>query len=181
MERIMIVGCSGSGKSTLASNLSQVLNIDLMHLDAHSWAAGWISAPKDQFEKAHEDFIKKDKWIIDGNCFRVIDERLERADTIIHLDISRMSCVYGIIKWRIQFHGKTRPGIAENCPEQIDWEHLKCVWKYKDTKYFKTKKMLAEQKEKNKKIIVLKSRNEVDVSVEEVKKSVRFEKSPESS
>ena len=37
-------------------------------------------------------------------------------------------------------------------------------------KYFKTKKMLAEQKEKNKKIIVLKSREEVDTFVEEVKR-----------
>ena len=171
----MIMGCSGTGKSTLASNLSQILGIDAMHLDAHSWAAGWTEAPRDQFRKAHADFLKKEKWIIDGNYFSVIDKRLEKADTIIHLNFSRINCLYGIIRRRIQFHGKTRPNMSENCPEQIDWDFFKYVWGYNNTEYPKVQKVLAENKDKR--IIELKNRGEIDAFVEEVKKSVE-EKRP---
>ncbi len=172
----MIVGCAGSGKSTLAQNLSKELGIDAMHLDSYFYVAGWKDAPKDQFQKAVEDFLKKDRWIIDGNYRRwTMNERVEKCDTIIHLDFSRWSCLYGVIRRRIQYHGKTRPDTAENCQEQIDLDFLKFVWNFNRDYNPEIKKLIADQKDK--KIIVLSNRGEVDAFVEEVKKSVE-EKRP---
>ena len=172
----MIVGCSGTGKSTLAQNLSKELGIDAMHLDSHFWASGWNQAPREQFQKDVEEFLKKDKWIIDGNYRKwTMNERVEKADTIIHLDFSRWSCLYGIIKRRIQYHGKTRPELPENCPEQIDLDFLKFVWNFNRDYNPDIKKLIDESKDK--KIIVLKNRGEINAFVEEVKKSVKENRS----
>ncbi len=172
MERIMVMGCSGSGKSTLAQNLSKELGVDAIHLDSHFFVANWTPVPRDQFQKAIEECLKKDKWVMDGNFQRtLIDERIKRADTIIHLDFSTWNCLYGIIKRRIQYHGKTRPDGAENSQERIDLNLLKWVWNYNRDYHPELKKLLAESK--GKRIIVLKNRWEVDDFVEEVKKSVK--------
>ncbi|WP_158555926.1 P-loop NTPase family protein [Peribacillus glennii] len=37
MKRILVVGCSGAGKSTLARQLSQLVGIPAIQLDAHYW------------------------------------------------------------------------------------------------------------------------------------------------
>lgn len=170
MERIMIMGCAGSGKSTLSRNLSQELEIDVMHLDSHFFVAGWNRAPEEQFHKAHEDFLEKEKWIIDGNYKKVaIDKRVEKADMIIHLDFSTLNCLYGVVKRRIQFHGKTRPDLAEGCPEKLDWPFLKWVWNFNSNINPWIKELIAESKDKR--IIVLKNRYEIDAFVEEVKNS----------
>ncbi len=170
MERIMIMGPPGAGKSTLAQNLSKVLGIEALHLDTEFWAAGWNEAPKDQFKKAQEEFLKKEKWIIDGNYRRWLGEkRLEKADTIIHLDFSTWNCLYGVIKRRIIYHGKTRPDLAEGCPEKIDWHFLKFTWNYNRNSTPGIKEAIAGQK--GKKVFVLKNRWEVDNFVEEVRKS----------
>ncbi len=166
----MIMGCSGSGKSTLAKNLSKELGIDAMHLDFHSLAPGWTQAPRDQFLKALAEFLKKDKWIIDGDYRKsMIEERLEKVDTIIHLDFSTWNCFYGVIKRRIQYHGKTRPDVPENCPEQIDLEFWKWIWNFNRDQTPELKKLIAEQKDKR--IIVLKNRWEIDAFMEEVRNS----------
>ena len=168
----MIIGCAGSGKSTLAQNLSKELGIGAMHLDSHFFVADWNMAPRDQFQKAVEECLEKDKWIMDGNFEKmIIDKRIERCDTIIHLDLSRWSCLYGVIRRRIQYHGKTRPDTAENCPEQIDLDFLKWVWNFNRDKNPELKNLIVESK--GKKIIVLKSRGEIDDFMEEVKKSVK--------
>ena len=168
----MIMGCAGSGKSTLAQNLSKELGLPTLHLDTIFWSPGWIEAPKDQFVKAHDEFVQKEeKWVIDGNYSKIMDKRLEKADTIIHLDFSTINCLYGVIKRRIQFHGKTRPDLTEGCQEKLDWKFLKWVWGFNETNTPRIKKTLEEQKDK--KIIVLKNRWEIDAFVEEVKKSVK--------
>jgi len=175
MERIMIMGCAGAGKSTLTQNLSQVLNLPTLHIDTIFWSPGWKQRPKEEFEKAHEDFLENEKWVIDGNYLKIMDKRVEKADTIVHLDFSTLNCLYGVVKRRIQFHGKTRPDLGEGCPEKIDWEFFKWVWNFNGNQNVRIKEMLAEQKDK--KIIVLKNRGEIDKFVEEVKNSVK-EKRP---
>ena len=142
-----------------------------MHIDTIFWSPGWIEAPRDQFETAHEEFAKKDKWVIDGNYLKIMGKRLEKADTIIHLDFSTINCLYGVIKRRIQFHGKTRPDLGEGCPEKLDWKFLKWVWGFNGNQNVRIKEMLEEQKDKR--IIVLRNRWEIDAFMEEVKKSVQ--------
>ena len=91
MDRIMIIGCGGSGKSTLAQQLGQKLGLPVIHLDKLFWTPGWVSIPKEEFDRVHVDAVSKEKWIIDGNFDRTIPVRLKRCDTVIYLDFSRFA------------------------------------------------------------------------------------------
>jgi len=41
MKRIMVIGNCGVGKSTFSAKLSNITNIELIHLDLHYWKANW--------------------------------------------------------------------------------------------------------------------------------------------
>ncbi|WP_231688053.1 hypothetical protein [Bacillus sp. FJAT-18017] len=56
-----------------------------------------------------------------------MDARLEKAVTIIFLHYSTLRCLYGIIRRRIQYHGKSHPEIGEGCPERLEWAFVKWV------------------------------------------------------
>lgn len=131
MQKIMIIGCSGAGKSTLARKLHELLQIPVIHMDAHFWQANWQPTDKEQWSRVVEGFAQADRWIIDGNYGSTIDIRLQYADTIIHLDMPRWVCLYRVIKRRIQYHGKSRPDMNEGCDEKIDWAFIKWVWNYR--------------------------------------------------
>ena len=71
---------------------------------------------------------------MDGNFNRTIPERLERCDTVIYLDFSRLACGRGVIKRIVTTHGTVRPDMGEGCPERIDFEFLKWVWNFNKNK-----------------------------------------------
>jgi len=169
MQRIMILGCSGSGKSTLARVISAQLGNEVLHLDQCFWDPGWVKAPIEQFKKAHDDFIQKDKWIVDGNSRITMPNRLLRADTIIYLEFSTLACLWSVMKRRFQYWGKARPDAAEGCLEQIDWDLFKFIWNYNQKMDPIVKDMLSQQKDK--KIIILKGRKEVHNFIENLKKN----------
>lgn len=160
MKRIMIIGSGGSGKSTFSSKLSEALGLPLYHLDAYYWKPGWIATPKQEWDEFLRELIQNDEWIIDGNYNRTIDIRILRADTIIFFDLPPWVTTYRIIKRRIKYHGRTRPDLNEGCPEQLDWEFIKWVWNFRKNKRPGILEKLKKY-EKEKKIIILKTRKEV--------------------
>lgn len=134
MRRILIIGAGGAGKSTLAGTLGQKLGIPVYHLDSLFWKPNWTPLPREQWKITVQKLLKKEEWILDGNFGSTLDMRIEAADTIIFLDYSSVRCLYGVVKRRIQYHGKTRPDMGKGCPEKLDWEFLKWVAGYKKNK-----------------------------------------------
>lgn len=130
MKRIIVIGCGGAGKSTLSRKLSDKLNIPVYHLDKIFWNRGWIQTPQEEFDIKLKSLVNKDKWIIDGNYIRTLDMRVERADTIIFINMSTYLCLYRAIKRRIMYNGKSRPDMAEGCPEGVDFEFFKWILNY---------------------------------------------------
>ena len=51
-----------------------------------------------------------------------MDLRFGACDTIIFLNFPRLICLYRVLKRYLQFKGKTRPDLAQGCPEQISFE-----------------------------------------------------------
>lgn len=87
MRRIAVIGNGGGGKSTLARALGQRLGIPVYEVDAVQWRPGWERAPLDETARALEQWAEGDTWIIDGfGPMPVIERRLDRADTIVHVD-----------------------------------------------------------------------------------------------
>lgn len=87
-QRISVVGTSGSGKTILASQISQLLAIPHVELDALYWEPNWTQAPIDVFRKRVEQSLSTDTWVVDGNYSKVGVIVWSRADTVVWLDYS---------------------------------------------------------------------------------------------
>ncbi|QOR64856.1 DNA topology modulation protein [Cytobacillus suaedae] len=160
MKRIAIIGSGGSGKSTLARKMGNKLNIEVSHLDRLLWKPNWQLTTREEQREIQNELITKDRWIIDGNYSRTLDIRLNAADTIVFLDISKIICVTRVLKRMIRYRNRTRPDMREGCNEKIDLSFIKWIWGFPKTQRPNVLTKL-EQLSTNKEIIVLKSPKEV--------------------
>ncbi|WP_212935769.1 DNA topology modulation protein [Bacillus hominis] len=168
MKKIILIGSGGSGKSTLARLLGNKLKIQVYHLDALFWKPNWEGVPREEQRTVQNDLIKEEKWIIDGNYGGTMDIRINAADTIIFLDIHRTICVYRAFKRIVQYRNKTRPDMGTGCEERFDLQFFKWIWEYPKSKRPAILTKL-DQLSKNKKVIILKSPNEVQRFLTEVR------------
>jgi len=162
----MIIGCSGSGKSTLARALKEKLGLPLVHLDQLWWQEGWTHVTREEFDARLEMAVNMDRWIMDGNFSRTIQQRLPKCDTIIYLDFSRWECLLGVFQRIIKNYGKVRPDMVDGCPERFDWDFLKFVWNFNKNNRVRNYTWLAQAKHAER--IVLKSRKEVKAFLAEL-------------
>jgi len=68
---------------------------------------------------------------MDGNFGGTQDLRMERADTIIHLDFPRWRCLARILKRWWAYRASERPDMAQGCRERFDWSFLAWVWNFR--------------------------------------------------
>lgn len=158
MERILIIGCSGSGKSTLARALGKKLELPVVHLDQLWWREGWQNVSVDDFDAKLAAVLVRDRWIIDGNYSRTMEQRLERCDTVVYLDFSRWTCLWGMLQRVLGSYGKVRPDMSAGCPERFDWEFIRWIWNYNRENRARNYMWLA--KARHARSIVLHSRRE---------------------
>lgn len=158
MKKIMVIGCCGSGKSTLSKKLAQKLNLPLVHLDMLNWCGNWECIPQQAFDDLLLAELQKEAWIIEGNYNRTIELRLQYCDTVIYLDYPRLTCLLGVLKRVIAYHGRTRSDMGGNCPEKFDLDFLKFVWNFNQNHREHYLKLLSEQTDKN--VIILRNRKE---------------------
>lgn len=159
-KRIIIIGCGGSGKSTLAVKMGEKLSLPVHHLDRIFWQPGWVSMPRDQFTAIQNDLVSSDAWLIDGNYDHTLDLRLAACDVVIFLDMPRLTCLWNVLKRRVIFHGKTRPDLNEGCPEKVDAEFLRWIWRFnQDIRPGVLEKLI--RLDQGKQVVILKSHQQV--------------------
>jgi adenylate kinase family enzyme len=155
LKRIVIIGSGGAGKTSLALDLGKKLSIPVHHLDAIFWRRDWKPVERREFEAAQRDLMTAPAWVIDGNYGGTMEFRLAAADTIIFMDLPRVTCLWGALKRRIQ--QRSRPDkIAEN-RERLTIEYLLWIWKYRSTRRPGILKRLEDLRDE-KTIIILRSR-----------------------
>ncbi|WP_409294774.1 DNA topology modulation protein [Peribacillus sp. SCS-26] len=158
MKKIMIIGCGGAGKSTFARKLGDALGISVHHLDSLFWKKGWVPTEREEWKAALSDVMSENSWIMDGNYGSTMDIRLKEADTIIFLDYSTLTCLYGAVSRRIKYHGRTRPDMGEGCPEKLDAEFLKWIALYRRDKAPVIRQTLSQLK--GKKVFIFENRKQ---------------------
>lgn len=132
-SKISIVGGSGSGKSTLSNILSKELNLPVVHLDGINFNSNWVEISKEKRDNIIKNKILENKWIIDGNYNKTLQERFDKSDLIILLDYSTFSQLKGIIKRLLKTFGKERPEIP-GCKEHFNFAFFKYAITYNKNK-----------------------------------------------
>jgi adenylate kinase family enzyme len=132
MQRILVMGSSGSGKSTFA-RLSALTGIPMVSLDALFWQPGWVEPEPAEFDARVTEAARQPRWIMDGDFFSYESAKLRRtlADTIFWFDLPRLTCMIGIMGRIAAGHGRSRPEMAEGCPEKFDPDFFHYVWTYR--------------------------------------------------
>jgi adenylate kinase family enzyme len=126
----LILGPSGSGKSTVGKRIGRILCIPAIHLDMHFWKPNWVETPKDEWFDKVKELIASETWVMDGNYTSTLPMRVDAADTIIFLDMTRRQSYLRVVTRYLRHRGKTRPDVTEGCPEKIDMEFIRWIWNY---------------------------------------------------
>lgn len=163
MLKVIVIGSPGAGKSVFSQKLKNITDLPLHHLDMiwHKFDKTTIS--KEEFDEELKNILKSDKWIIDGNYQRTLEQRLKECDTVFLLDFSLEDCLSGA-KSRIGTKREDLPWVEENFNEEfrqviIDFPEKKLPQIYE----------LIEKYKINKNIIIFKTREEADNYLEMLK------------
>jgi len=170
MERVIIIGCGGAGKSTLARKLGEMTGLPVVHLDQLFWKPGWVEMPKEEFDAVLLNEVAKEKWIMDGNYNRTIQQRLTRCDTVIYLDFSRLACLMGVLKRVVTTYGCVRPDMGAGCPERFDPDFLKWVWNFNQNKRESYYQLLRNTT--HARVIILKNRRAVNEFLKKTQQAI---------
>ncbi|PPJ46683.1 AAA family ATPase [Rhizobium sp. KAs_5_22] len=129
--RILVIGCSGSGKSTLARALGERFRLQYISMDRDVfWLPGWQQRLRDDADRRIAELVALPRWVMDGTSPRTLPERLARADLVIWLRPPRYVSLYGVVTRWFRYAGRTRPEMAEGCPERLTLEFLRYVWHF---------------------------------------------------
>jgi adenylate kinase family enzyme len=160
MKKIAIIGSPGSGKSTLADQLGKLLDIKVFHLDRYFWQSGWKEMPRVDRIEILKDLVRKEQWIIEGTYLSSSEPRLNRADTIIFLDIPFLLCLQRIIHRHNEYKGQSRPDLPDGCSDNFNLFRILKVLVFPMRGRITLKQKL--RKYKSKQIIRLRSGKEVE-------------------
>jgi len=167
MRRILIIGSGGAGKSTLAIRIGELLGLPVMHLDALYWNAGWVPSPAEEWRERVADLTRRDTWVMDGNFGGTLDMRLAACDTVIFLDMPRILCMTRVVRRWLRYRGRSRPDMAEGCPEKVDGEFARWIWGYPLKSRPKILRRL-EAVASEKRVVIIRSRRELERFVAEL-------------
>jgi len=117
---------AGAGKSTFSRALSAKTGLPVIHLDVHFWKPGWLKPSEDEWRDKQRSLLAGEEWIVDGNYHATLEDRLERADTVVFLDTpwwvcARRAFVRGVSKRPAGFQ------VPNGCQESA-WRRLREEW-----------------------------------------------------
>ncbi|NYI05546.1 topology modulation protein [Allostreptomyces psammosilenae] len=129
MKRVAVVGCGGSGKSYVSRRLGQQLGVPVTHLDSVYFDDSWQPLPMPEFEAVQRRLVAEPCWVIDGNYNSTLHVRLAACDTVVMLDPSTISCLWGAVSRQLR-HG---PGQHKErgVYNRVSWAVLRYIWGYR--------------------------------------------------
>jgi adenylate kinase family enzyme len=132
VQRVAILGSGGAGKSALAAAIAARTGLPVVHLDVLYWKPGWKPPLQDEFDAKFDAAVAEERWILDGNFLRHdgLDPRFARVDTVIFLDLPRSTCLWRVVKRRVQEARDPRRDLPDGCRETVDLEFVRWVWRY---------------------------------------------------
>ena len=133
MQRVMIIGQPGSGKSTLARIMGGITHLPVVHIDLIHWKDGWVERTGPEKDVLIAEVHARPRWIFEGGRSSTWDARLGRADTLIWLDLPIGLRLRRVVWRSLKHYGRSRPDLPEGCPEQLDPEFFRFIWRTRHT------------------------------------------------
>lgn len=161
--RIDVVGMPASGKSTFAEAVAKKLSIPHIHLDRFWFESGGrqgryktsdVETIRARVREKVIEATKADKWVSDGIFLHVQDVIVERADTIIFLNIPLYRRLWNHAK-RIFFEPKRHNEVTMRDDIAFFLEIIKRDFTSKP----KLLKFISAHQEK---VVVLSSKKDID-------------------
>ncbi|MFS0784346.1 topology modulation protein [Bacillus sp. 1P06AnD] len=176
LKRVMVIGVSsGVGKSTFSQKMGAIMQMPVFHLDAYFWKPGWVESSVEEFTAVQEGLVGQDQWIIDGNYSSTLPVRLEKADTIVYLEMPLSTCLFRVFKRWVCHIGKTRIDMGEGCPEKIDYAFIRFILRtYRSRKAAMRERLRALDGTKD--VIQLKNKKEMNQYLLSLKAQQQVEK-----
>ena len=123
-RRVVVTGIAGSGKSTLSLELAAKTGLPVVNLDVHFWKPGWVAPSETEWREKQSGVLAGNAWIAEGNYHETLDLRLERADTVVFLDLPWWLCA-----GRAFLRGFRMPSeLPEGC-DYSAWQRLRDEWR----------------------------------------------------
>ncbi|MEM7440071.1 MAG: AAA family ATPase [Pseudomonadota bacterium] len=133
MKRVMIIGQPGSGKSTLARAIAVRTGLPVVHMDQIQWRPGWVETDREERRRLTLAAHARDTWVFEGGFSATWADRIQRADTLIWLDVPVATRLWRV-SWRtIRYFGQSRPDLPDGCPERFSWEFFRYIWNTRKT------------------------------------------------
>ena len=163
--KIIVIGCPGSGKTTFSEKLQKVSGLPLFYLDAIWHKPDRTHISREEFDEKLSELLGYERWIIDGNYSRTMERRMAACDTVILFDLPTEVCLEGAIarlgKARIDvpwIDTELDPALKRSI-EGFATEELPRIYEF------------VEKYNKDKTLIVIKSRQEADELIEKIRKA----------
>lgn len=144
MQKILIIGSNGAGKSTFSYALAEKLDLPLVHIDQIYWRGCWEVTPQAEFENAVVQAAQKEKWIIEGNNIKSLEQRLPYADTLFWFEFPPLFCIINIFKREWRYRGKVRPDMPDECVSKLRLSFLRYAWQFNKRNRTRIKAMLSQ-------------------------------------
>jgi adenylate kinase family enzyme len=173
--KIVIIGDAATGKSTFAARLGSILNLSVIHLDELMFEIG--KKDKKAITEGIKSEVDKKSWIIEGNAFtKDPDYRIKNADKIYVFDFHRVRSFFNHLKRSTRI----KLGLEKPKGGNTGYLNLKYYVPYIFTKFPKRKYSAVElARAHGKKIIVFRSRKEVNKYLVEMEKEPHQKLTPQ--
>ena len=123
-RRVIVTGLAGSGKSTFSLALAAKTGLPVIHLDLHFWKPGWVAPSETEWREKQCGVLAGNAWIADGNYHETLDLRLERADTVVFLDLPWWLCAGRALRRGLRMPSE----LPEGC-DYSPWLRLRDEWR----------------------------------------------------
>ena len=125
--RICILGPSNSGKSTLADAIARTSERTVIYMDQLRFLphSDWVERSDAEFFALHEEAIKADSWVADGNFAKCLSRRLEEATGLILLETSVLTSLWRYL--RRSWFENNRLGALGGKRDTVKWEMIRFI------------------------------------------------------